>query len=687
MLDIADERTKATKATTASIAPPTPPKTRPRMRNTRCGDSECLAIPPFHRERGLLSRLVPGGPGHSPRCPSCLPALVLQVPSCHLKEDSRGGRHSTTAGVHRIGRSRQRRVGVEHLDELLCREPFAHERSRHSDDAESAHRGVKRERNAVHDEASTHRDLDRPSARTEGPASPGCEGREEDAVVPEQVAWRTRCSAVAQVFARRKAALLCAPQLMRHEGGVLQRARAEREVELLLHELNVSVGEHQLDAHVGMPRETLRDNLAEKPLAEGHRRRHAQSSGGLLGAGRERTTCFQDRSERWTTGAQVGLTRARELHVARRTLKETRAERTLKLTDPAAHRRAWDPQGIGGSPKAPQLRHADEELDGANLDCPVHGTHSSTRLGLPTRHLMHYSCRRRSQNMAQKLTVVVTGSTGKQGGTVARGLLERGHKVRAITRDPNSSQARVLAKAGATLVAASLEDTAAITKALEGATSLFAMTTPSGGSDAEIRQGVAAANAAKATDLHLVFTSVGSANRQTGVPHFDSKYEVEQHIAQIGVRATILAPVTFMENLFFAKEQLAKGVYAAGLPPTRTLAQVAVEDIGAVAVRVLEDAGRFTGKRFDLASDELTGNDAAAILSRVAGRPFAYDQIPLDVIRQRMGEEAAKMYEWFDRVGFAVDRAALRREFPDIAFHDFESWAAKQDWNALLRSA
>src|SRR5712671_6733166 len=290
----------------------------------------------------------------------------------------------------------------------------------------------------------------------------------------------------------------------------------------------------------------------------------------------------------------------------------------------------------------------------------------------------------RNQNMAQELTVVATGSTGQQGGAVARSLLERGHKVRAVTRDPNSSQAKSLAKAGATLVAASLEDTAAITKALEGATSLFAMTTPSGGTDAETRQGVAAADAAKAAGVHLVFTSVGSANRQTGVPHFDSKYEVEKHIAKVGVRATILAPVAFMENLYFTKEQLAKGTYAAGLPPTRALAQVAVPDIGAVAVRLLEDAGRFTGKRFDLASDELTGNDALAILSRVTGRPFSYYQVPLDVIRQRMGDDAVRMYEWFDRVGFAVDRTALLREFPDVAFHDFESWAKMQDWNALL---
>jgi len=141
-----------------------------------------------------------------------------------------------------------------------------------------------------------------------------------------------------------------------------------------------------------------------------------------------------------------------------------------------------------------------------------------------------------------------------------------------------------------------------------------------------------------------------------------------------------------MENLHFGKEQLAKGIYATPLPPKRQLAQVAVADIGAVAVRLLEDPGRFAGKRFDLGGDELTGNDVVAILSRVTGRPFTSFQVPLDLIRQRMGEDAVKMYEWFDRVGYTVDRAALRREFSDVAFHYFESWAKAQDWNTLLQS-
>src|ERR1700719_3353371 len=111
--------------------------------------------------------------------------------------------------------------------------------------------------------------------------------------------------------------------------------------------------------------------------------------------------------------------------------------------------------------------------------------------------------------MSKKLAVVVTGGTGKQGGAVVKSLLERGHEVRAVTRSTDSAKARELANAGVTLVRASLEDSAALTKALEGATSLFAMTTPfEGGTQAETRQGISAANAAKAAGVHLVFTSV-----------------------------------------------------------------------------------------------------------------------------------------------------------------------------------
>jgi uncharacterized protein YbjT (DUF2867 family) len=140
-----------------------------------------------------------------------------------------------------------------------------------------------------------------------------------------------------------------------------------------------------------------------------------------------------------------------------------------------------------------------------------------------------------------------------------------------VTRSSDSAKARELANEGVTIVRAALEDTTALMKALEGATSLFAMTTPfEGGTQAETRQGMSAADAAKAAGVHLVFTSVGSANRQTGVPHFDSKYEVEKHIAKIGVRATVLAPVYFMENLYFRKRAAREGHLRHAAPTDET---------------------------------------------------------------------------------------------------------------------
>src|SRR5579859_5560569 len=336
---------------------------------------------------------------------------ALQMPLCDLEKHSPSGRDATTAGMHGIEGPWRWRVRIEHLHESIGGNLFVDGGSCQAGDAESSHRGVHHERDAVHDEASTHGDLDRPAARMERPASPWRVRCEDDAVVPHQVAWRTRRSTVAQVFARRKATQLSAPQFVRHEGGVFHRARAEREVELFLHELHLRVREHQLDAHLGMPRETLRDDITENPLAQRDRSRHAQSTGRLFGAGRECAPRFLDRRERWTASAEVRLACARELHAARRALEQTGAERALELADPAAHRRARHPQGIRSSPKAPELRYASEELDGAHLDCPLHGTHSSTRTRLATRHPMEYVRRRERSSCPKRCSSIRTAAS------------------------------------------------------------------------------------------------------------------------------------------------------------------------------------------------------------------------------------------------------------------------------------
>ena len=282
--------------------------------------------------------------------------------------------------------------------------------------------------------------------------------------------------------------------------------------------------------------------------------------------------------------------------------------------------------------------------------------------------------------------VLVTGATGKQGGAVARALLTGGHRIRALTRNAASRSARALADLGAELAAGDFTNRASLDRALDGVDAVFAMATPfEAGLDAETRQGVTLADAAKTAGVFLLYSSVGSANRQTGIPHFDSKYVVERHIQDSGVAHTILAPVFFMENATtFGREQLAQGVYALAMPGDRTLAQIAVADVGACAAAVLDDRQRYAGQRFDIAGDDLTGHDAVEILTRVSGRPFTYVEVPKDVVRARMGDDIVLMYEWFERVGYAIDRAALRAAFPSVRWHSFEDWAREQPWREIL---
>lgn len=286
---------------------------------------------------------------------------------------------------------------------------------------------------------------------------------------------------------------------------------------------------------------------------------------------------------------------------------------------------------------------------------------------------------------SNRIKVLVFGATGQQGGHVARLLLNKGHRVHAFTRKSNSPAARELAKLGAKIVTGDLGDRASVEHAVEGVDALFAMSTPfEAGMEAETTQGITVADAAKAKGKYFVYTSVGSANKNTGIPHFDSKWKVEQHMAKIGAEAAVIAPVYFMENaIAFGKQQLKEGLYATPLRPDRKLAQIALDDIAGFAVLALENKGQFVGKRFDLASDDLTGAQAAEILSKVIGKPIKYFQVPIENVR-KMSEDLAKMYQWFERVGYSVDAAALRREYPDVGWHTYEAWAKEQDWKAIL---
>ncbi|MBI4872508.1 MAG: NmrA/HSCARG family protein [Candidatus Riflebacteria bacterium] len=286
----------------------------------------------------------------------------------------------------------------------------------------------------------------------------------------------------------------------------------------------------------------------------------------------------------------------------------------------------------------------------------------------------------------RKLTVLVTGATGKQGGAVARALLANGHRVRALTRSPESVAAKELERLGADLVTGDFNNPVSLERAVKEMDAVFAMSTPyEGGPDLETRQGIALADAAKAAAVrHFIYTSVAAADRSTGIPFFDSKVPVEQHIRGLGIPYTILGPVFFMDNFLGPTwlPDLKKGRLTIALPADRPLQQIAVSDIGHFAALVAENRDKCLGKRIELASDELTPKQVCASLTRACGKEITYSEVPMRDLRES-NPGYAKLFEWFDRTGYNVDIAALRRDYPSVGWHTFAQWAKEQDLSAL----
>lgn len=279
--------------------------------------------------------------------------------------------------------------------------------------------------------------------------------------------------------------------------------------------------------------------------------------------------------------------------------------------------------------------------------------------------------------MAHDRTIVITGATGKQGGAVARALAGKGFTLRAMTRKPDSDAAKAIAAAtGAELVPGDLDDAASLKKALTGAWGVFGVqNTWEAGVAREEEQGKRLATAAREAGVqHFVYTSVGSADRQTGIPHFDNKFRVEETIRSLAFPShVILRPVFFMENLPSPWFLNGDNLYAALAPATK-LQMIAVDDIGKHGARAFTESEKLDRQEIDLAGDEKTMSEAAAALSKGLGRPITFVPIPIGEVRKN-SEDMALMLEWFDRVGYDVDIAGLARE-SGIRPTTLDAWAA-----------
>ncbi|MCS7480404.1 NmrA/HSCARG family protein [Umezawaea endophytica] len=282
-------------------------------------------------------------------------------------------------------------------------------------------------------------------------------------------------------------------------------------------------------------------------------------------------------------------------------------------------------------------------------------------------------------------TIAVFGGTGKQGGSVVDALLTRGTHVRALVRDTESDRARALADRSVELSRIAIDDATSLSTALTGVDAFFFMTTPEGHSLADVeretRQGTALVDAAVDAGVpHVVFSSVGGAERDSGVPHFDSKYRVEEHLQRSGLRATVVRPVAFMDNFAFMGPSVENGevVLRMPLPDDIGLQLVAVRDIGLISAAFLLGTAEAPGGAIEIAGDHLTGSRIAAAFGEHAGLPSRYEALPLHVLGD--DPDAQAMFRWFaETPAYQADVAAVKAIEPTT--WDLPTWLRESGWS------
>ncbi|MEU9047429.1 MULTISPECIES: NmrA/HSCARG family protein [unclassified Kitasatospora] len=282
-------------------------------------------------------------------------------------------------------------------------------------------------------------------------------------------------------------------------------------------------------------------------------------------------------------------------------------------------------------------------------------------------------------------TIAVFGATGQQGGAVVDALLDHNARVRALVRNPQSDRARALAARGVELAAVRADDPASLTAAL-ATVGGFSFMTPEANSleevEAEIRIGTALVDAAVEAGVpHVVFNSVFGADRESGVPHHDSKQSIEEHLRQSGLRASVVRATAFMENFAsMMAPSLEHGeiVLRMPLPEDVPLKMISVRDIGRVAAALLLDTAVATGGVVELVGDELTGPQIAEAFGAHAGLPARYEALPLSVLPNDL--DKAMFREFAKAREDPSDLTVVRSIEP--ATLDLVEWIRATGWTA-----
>ena len=272
--------------------------------------------------------------------------------------------------------------------------------------------------------------------------------------------------------------------------------------------------------------------------------------------------------------------------------------------------------------------------------------------------------------------ILVTGATGQQGGAVARHLIKSGWKVRALVRDENKPAAQEIKKLGAELITGDMADSSTIEKAMKDVYGVFSVQNFwQHGYEGELKQAKIVADAAKSANVkHFMFSSVGGAERETKIPHFEVKFEVETYIKNLGLPYTSIRPVFFMENFntfFKPVEAEGKTILNLAIKEDTKLQMIAVDDIGAITALAFDNPGEYIGKEIEIAGDELTLKQIAEAFTKGLGKKVVHNELPVEVVRGN-SPELADMFQWFIDKGYAADIQNIKKIYPGLT--SFEQW-------------
>jgi uncharacterized protein YbjT (DUF2867 family) len=308
--------------------------------------------------------------------------------------------------------------------------------------------------------------------------------------------------------------------------------------------------------------------------------------------------------------------------------------------------------------------------------------------------------------MAEKRIIAVVGATGAQGGGLVRAILNdpaREFAVRALTRDVNSEKAKELARLGAEVVVADVDDPASIEKAFHGAFGAFCVTffwahfSP----EKEIAEVKTMAEAAKRTGLqHVIWSTLEdtrkwvplSDNRMPTlkgkykVPHFDGKGESDHFFADFGVPTTILLTSLYWDNLIYFGSGPKKGPdgkLALTLPMgDKKLPGIAAEDIGKCALGIFKKGREFIGKTVGIAGEHLTGAQMSSALTKALGQEVRYNSVTPEVFRSfgfPGADDLGNMFQFkrdFEEYFCGARNPAFARSInPEL--QDFATWLSR----------